>query len=373
MARLDIALLGPLSVSLDGHELEMRGAKPRALLAALALHRESVVPVGVLVTYLWDEPIPERAEHTLQQHVSSLRKIVEPGRRSPTTAERLVTRDPGYLLHVDALDVDEFESGSTRGADAYERGDLDTALIELNGAMARIRDRPLADVRSSMRLEAAAIRLEERVHATAEIRVDILLARGAHQEAIVLLEPMIEQQPYRENLRAQLMLALYRSHRQTEALGVFRATRALMVEQLGVEPGRSLRELEEAILRQDPSLDHGVIPRNQVSSTFRADESPDYGWIELPDGQVIALAGPIVVGRGPDTDVRLVDSRVSREHARIELRDDGPYVVDLGSTNGTSVNEVRVDDRPLVDGDAVSLGGVVLRYRASTPTAIGPG
>src|SRR5438477_13058998 len=106
-----------------------------------------------------------------------------------------------------------------------------------------------------MRLYGAALRIDEQVLAANEARFDLLLELGRHTEVLAAIEPLVEREPYRERFRSQQMLALYRAHRQTDALAVFRATRELLVEQLGVEPGRALRELEEAILRQDPALD----------------------------------------------------------------------------------------------------------------------
>ena len=179
-----------------------------------------------------------------------------------------------------------------------------------------VRGAALADVRQTMRLDGTARRIDEQVLAANDARLDLLLDLGRHAEVLAAVEALVEREPYRERFRAQQMLALYRAHRQTDALAVFRATRELLVEQLGVEPGRALRELEDAILRQDPALDATpATGRARLTSTVRAGAPSERGWIELPDGQAIAVVDTMVIGRSPDAAIRLVDSRVSREHA----------------------------------------------------------
>jgi hypothetical protein len=219
-----------------------------------------------------------------------------------------------------------------------------------------------------MRLDGAARRVDEQVLAAHEARFDLLLELGRHADVLAEVEALVEAEPYRERLRAQQMLALYRAHRQTDALAVFRATRILLVEGLGVEPARALRELEQAILRQDPELDvvsaSGSLP---LSRTVRAGAPSEPGWIELPDGQAIAVVDTMVIGRSPDAAIRLVDSRVSREHARVETDESGVRIVDLGSTNGITVNGEQIETIALSDGDAVGLGGVIVRYHTTTP------
>ena len=365
MVRLDVGVLGSLTVSRDGMPLDVRGAKQRALLATLALHHDRVVASDTIVTFLWDEPFPERADHALQQHVSALRKALHPDR---TLESPLVTRDPGYELRVAAFDLDRFTDETATAGRDERAGDVTGALHALDAALATVRGTALADVRQTMRLDGAARRIDEQVLSTTESRVDLLLALGRNAEVLNEVEALVEREPYRERLRAQQMLALYRKHRQTDALAVYRTTRRLLVDELGVEPGRALRELEEAILRQDPALDTTTsIGSPVVTSTIRAGEQSERGWIELPDGQAIAVVDTMVVGRGPEAAIRLVDSRVSREHARVDADVDGVRIVDLGSTNGTTVNGARVECAVLDDGDAVSLGGVVVRYHTSTP------
>ncbi len=180
----------------------------------------------------------------------------------------------------------------------------------------------------------------------------------------VEIEVLVEYQPFRERLRYLQMLALYRSGRQTDALAAFRATRTALIEELGVEPGAELRDLEQRILDQDPTLDGAPVAiARSVHSTFRTEQPVPFGWIELPDGQAIALQALTSIGRADDADLRLVDSRVSREHAQIERAGDDMVLSDLGSTNGTAVNGVRIDTCILNPGDVVSVGGLQFVYR----------
>ena len=360
-----VHLLGPVGASVDGVERVVRGAKPRALLAVLAFRHDQVVSVVELVDSLWDEPAPAGAEHTLQQHVSSLRKLLEPDRSALEAPSILLTRSPGYLLHVDSLDSDEFERSAAEGFAATQSGRWTDAVDAFDAALACWHGPALGDARSSQRLSAIATGLEQRRLAVVEARIEGRLASGGHVAVIPELEQLIGEHPYRERLRAQLMLALYRSDRQAEALGAYRAARELLVDELGIDPSSALADLEQAILDHDPALlVSAAAPLDVLEKTFGADAPRSMGWIELPDGQIIALTNrPSAIGRSPSADIRLVDSRVSREHARIDTETGTPTLVDLGSTNGTTVNGEVISTRALRDGDTIGLGGVELRFR----------
>lgn len=371
MTSLDVQLLGPVTTKLDGQPIDIGGAKPRSVLAVLALSHGAVVSASALVSYLWDEPIPDRAEHTLQQHISALRKaLVAPGEPS-RGGSPLVTRPPGYLLELTALDVDELDRHERLAREQLSQRDVQHGLESIEAALALVRGPALANVRGTARIEATALRLDERILTLGEDRAETLLALGRHREVAVEIEVLVEQEPFRERLRFLQMLALYRSGRQTDALAAFRSTRTALIEELGVEPGPELRELEQRILEQDPALDlaPAAVPRT-VHSTIRAEQQVAFGWIELPDGQAIALQASTRIGRAEDAQVHLVDSRVSREHALIERNGDDMVLTDLGSTNGTAVNGRRVSKWSLEDGDVVSVGGTQLVYRDVSAEAV---
>ena len=232
---MDFRILGPLEVLDDGRALDLGGAKQRAALAMLAVHANRVVAQERLIEALWDEEPPETARKALQVYVSQLRKVL--GR------ERLETKPRGYLLRLepDELDLTRFEllrdSGKPGQALQLWRGD------------------PLADFADQRFAEPEIARLEELRLACLEQRVELDLADGRHAELIGELEALVRLHPLREHLRAQLMLALYRSGRQAEALEAYQAARAALVDGLGLEPGPELRELHQQILTQDPALD----------------------------------------------------------------------------------------------------------------------
>jgi DNA-binding SARP family transcriptional activator len=244
----EFRLLGPLEVVVGGDPVRLDAEKPRALLALLLLNRNRVVPTDVLVEELWGEGAPARATKTLQVYVSQLRKVLG--------AERLVTRPPGYELQVadGELDLDRFDR---LAADARERlaaGDAGAAARLLEEALELWRGPPLREFRTEPFADAAASRLDEVRLAAQEDLLEARVDAGRHAEALPELEALVSGQPLRERPRELLMVALYRSGRQADALELYRRTRELYVDELGIEPGPALQELERAVLRQDPSL-----------------------------------------------------------------------------------------------------------------------
>ena len=239
---MDVRLLGPVEASVDRRPVPLGGAKPRALLAILALSAAKTVSAERLIEGLWGEEPPATAAKTLQAYVSRLRRALE----ASGDGTSIVTRPRGYELRVAPDDVDarRFERLVTRGAPRE--------------ALALWRGRALEDVADEPFAAVEIRRLEELRLAAIEQAVDDDLAAGRHRELVGELEAMVAEQPLRERLRGQLMLALYRSGRQADALAAYRDARATLVDQIGVEPGIELRRLHEAILRHDPSLEGGA-------------------------------------------------------------------------------------------------------------------
>ena len=232
---MDFRILGPLEVSEGGRTLDLGGPKQRALLALLVLEANRVVSSDRLIAALWDEERPESARKALQVYVSQLRKVL--GR------DRLVTRAPGYLIRVetDELDLDRFERLRAEG--------------RLDEALALWRGTALAEFSEGRFAQGETARLDELRLATLEERLDRDLAEGRHRELVGELDALARDHPLRERLRAQQMLALYRAGRQADALEAYRQARDALVDELGIEPGRPLRDLHQAILNQDPGLD----------------------------------------------------------------------------------------------------------------------
>jgi predicted ATPase/DNA-binding SARP family transcriptional activator len=242
--RFEFRLLGPLEVACDGDVLSVARPRQRALLALLLLHANEVVSRERLVDRLWGEEPPRAAANALQVAVHGLRKVL--GR------QRILTRGSGYVLRVDPgeLDLDLFRQLVERS-----RGQEPAAAAKsLGEALALWRGPALADVGDAPFARPERGRLEELRLAAREQRLEAELALGRHAELVGELESLIAEQPFRERLRRLLILALYRSGRQAEALAAYHDARAALVEELGIEPGHELRDLERAILRQDPAL-----------------------------------------------------------------------------------------------------------------------
>lgn len=250
---MDFRILGPLEVRDGDRRVELGGPRPRALLAILILDAGSVIPADQLVDELWGEAPPKSAPHLLHVYVSSLRKAFGLG----GGRERLVTRAPGYQLEADDDEIDacRFERLLGAGRRALAAGDAAWASETLREALALWRGPALADFTYEPFAQAEIARMEELRVVAREDRIEAELALGHEPEVIGELEALIAESPFRERPRAQLMLALYRSGRQAEALEVYREARRVLLDELGIEPGPSLKRLEQAILRQDSELE----------------------------------------------------------------------------------------------------------------------
>ena len=235
---IDFRLLGPFEASVP-----LPGGKPKALLARLLLERGRVVSIDALVEALWDGP-PASASKILQGHVSALRKALG--------ADAIETRAPGYVIRSGSSDLARFEELTERArteADAERRARL------LREALGLWRGEPLAEFRREPFAQTAAMRLTELRLEACIRRIEADLELGRHEQLVGELAALVEQEPLREPLRGLLMLALYRSGRQVDALASYRDGRRAMAEELGIEPGRELQALERAILQHDPRLD----------------------------------------------------------------------------------------------------------------------
>jgi YVTN family beta-propeller protein len=245
---VEFGVLGPIEVRESGRELPLGGPKQRALLAFLLLRANEAVSRDRLIEALWGERPPATAAHTLDTYVSRLRKLLGD--------DRLTRRPPGYLLRVQPgeLDLDRFDELVARGREQLAAGQAHEAAESLVSALGIWRGPALADVLYEPFASFDAEPLEDRRLSALEDRVESELASGRSSELIPELEQLVRDHPFRERLLGQLMLALYRSGQQARALEAYRAGRRRLAEELGLEPGASLRELEQRILAQDPAL-----------------------------------------------------------------------------------------------------------------------
>jgi YVTN family beta-propeller protein len=279
---MQFRILGPLEVERNGGRVALGGAKQRAVLAVLLLHGNRVVSRDRLIEAVWGERAPESAYSALQGYVSALRKTLG--------ADLIVTRAPGYVLEAEptSIDLGRFESLVAEGSAALAAGDAGRASQQLREALDLWRGEPLADLDSVGFVQIERVRLEELRLSAVEERLDADLALGRHAELVAELHALVREHPLRERLRAQLMLALYRSGRQAEALDVYQQGRRLLAQELGLEPGEGLKRLEHAILEQDPAL--GAPPR------AAARRAPTRG--RRPSGRALVSALTIVVLAG---------------------------------------------------------------------------
>jgi DNA-binding SARP family transcriptional activator len=249
---VEFSILGPLEVRHEGRPVHIGGAKERALLAFLLLHAGEPVSVDRLIDELWGDSPPATARKSVQVRVAGLRRAVR--------GDVLLTRGDAYLVRLEPnqLDLHRFEQLLSDGSDALAAGDPSAAVTTLHEALGLWRGPALADFAYESFAQPAIARLDElRAHAL-ELRIEAQLELGLHARVIADLEDLVAAHPFRERLRVQLMLALYRDGRQAEALGVYRRTREEFVTELGIEAGPTLQKLQQAILRQDPSLDGPV-------------------------------------------------------------------------------------------------------------------
>jgi peptide/nickel transport system substrate-binding protein len=295
---VEFTVLGALAVSHEGRQLPLGSRKQRAVLAILLLRANEAVTPDALIDELWGEHPPPSAAHTLQVYVSRLRAGLRAG---GAPEDILVTRPAGYMLRVGfhELDLDRFEHLAAEGRRALEAGSPKRAADKLREALATWKGAPLADLAFEPFARVDVERLEERRLAALEDRIEADLALGRHDALVAELKGLVERHPLRERLRGQLMLALYRAGRHADALTTYREARDHLVYELGLEPSKALQALEQAVLRQDASLDRVPATAERLSvvtvvsdpeatgSEAWADGSPLPDRHEVPPGDEI--------------------------------------------------------------------------------------
>lgn len=255
--RLRFAVLGAFRAERDGQAIALGPRLQRTLLAILVVEAGHVVPADRLIDLLWRDEPPAAATASLQAYVSQLRRVLEPGRPARAPAAVLVTQDPGYLLRADDDDIDarRFDALARQAHDCLAAGDTVTAAAHLDEALALWRGDPLVEFAGEPWAVPTAARLAEAHDQAMEDRIDIWLSLGKHAQAASELEALVEDRPLRERRWEQLVLAAYRSGRQADALRAYQRCRVVLADGLGIEPGPRLRQLEAAVLAQDPALD----------------------------------------------------------------------------------------------------------------------
>ncbi|MYZ38869.1 MULTISPECIES: AfsR/SARP family transcriptional regulator [unclassified Streptomyces] len=257
---MEIGVLGPLVVSIDGTSVVPSAAKPRQLLALLAVNARRDVNVTTLTEELWESSPPSGPSGVVQTYVKQLRRAIAGalGPEHECAPKEVLSRSyVGYALNMPApvMEADLFQQLTARGLRALAAADDETASKLLGEALAMWRGPGLADVRIGPALRVELLRLDEARRSALEGRITADLRLGRHAEVIGELFALTERFPYQESLHGLLMLALYRSGRSWQALEIFRKLRASTAEELGIEPSLRVQKLHRAILAADPGLD----------------------------------------------------------------------------------------------------------------------
>jgi DNA-binding SARP family transcriptional activator len=300
VAPLRVGVLGPVTVWREGHELGAGQPRQLAVLGVLASRANRVVSRGELVDAVWGEEPPASAENGIYTYVAGLRRVLEPDaheggsarpRRGPGLV--LVSSGGGYLLRLGPGDLDaaHFEECLDRARGLRAAGDTDAAACAVNEALALWRGQPFAGVPGPF-AEAERHRLAELRTTAAEERADLMLDQGQHVAAVPELTALTAEHPLRERARGLLMIALYRSGRQAEALRAFRDARERLADELGISPGAELTRLHERLLAMDPALDPPPARRGDLPARVAPSAA-------APTGVLTAAASPVTGPSGP--------------------------------------------------------------------------
>jgi DNA-binding SARP family transcriptional activator/ABC-type glycerol-3-phosphate transport system substrate-binding protein len=278
---VEFHVLGSVEVVEDGQRLMVASGRQLALLAFLVIHANRVVSTGRIIDELWGDEPPDSGAKTVAFHISRLRDALEPGRSRGSLNGVIATETAGYVLRVEPnlIDAVRFERLAAEGR-ALLPSDPDTARARLGEALALWHGEPYAGVADESFAQPEIRRLDELHLRAREDRLEADLALGRHADVIDELQALVAQEPLRERLRGQLMVALYRAGRQAEALRIYGEGRRVLGDELGIDPGPELQQLEGWILRQDPRLDPPA-RRRVVRNPYKG--LRPFGEVDRPD------------------------------------------------------------------------------------------
>jgi DNA-binding SARP family transcriptional activator/tetratricopeptide (TPR) repeat protein len=336
---VEFGLLGPLVVGASGSRVNVSAGKQRVLLAALLLRANQVVPAADLAEAVWDGCPPGTSRVTLQNYVKRLRQAL-----GPAGYERIVTRPAGYLIEVGhgELDLAVFADLRQASRAAASAGAWEMVSARLGMALALWRGEPLADVPSQVLAAAEVPRLAEMRLETQEARIGADLHLGLHRELIAELQALTAAEPLRERLHELLMLALYRSGQQAAALAVYRQARRHLVEEVGIEPGPALRELNQRILRSDRAL---LLPPPAAGGAGPQPVSPpgERRGAAADSGEAVAVRPMMLPAAVPDFTGRSRELRELRALSEMPGQPGGPVLITaIGGTAGVGKTALAV-------------------------------
>lgn len=358
---LDFGVLGPLQLRIAGQPVALGTPKQRAVLAMLVMSRNRPVSSDALVTAAWEQFPPPEPKASLHSYVSNLRKLI--GSSGADGRSVLAAAPPGYRLSVadPHCDIGRFVAAKNAGVQAAAENRFEQASAHLAEALAQWRGPVLDDLRDFEFVGPFATALtEDKVVAhTAHAEAEIACNRG--HAVIGTLEQLVAEHPYREPLWAQLIIAYYLSDRQSDALDAYQRLRTTLADDLGIDPGPTVRRLAERILRQEP-LDARrsarttavhQISRIDLRTAVNTQSAP--AQLRAESGRVHPLAAAATrIGRLPDNDIVLDDVRVSRHHAVLIDTGTSFVITDLRSANGVEVGGRRIrGTATLAHGDRI--------------------
>ena len=350
-------------MTIDGTQVPLGTPKQRAVLAMLVMNRNRPVGVESLITAAWEQWPPPGARASLHSYVSNLRRLLDGAGVAGRTA--LPSAPPGYRLNVPDSDCDigRFIINKTAGVQAAAAGRFEEASRHLSAALAQWRGPVLEDLRDFEFVAAFATALVEDKMLAHTARAEAEIACGRGYVVIGELEWLTVEHPYREPLWAQLITAYYVTERQSDALHAYQRLRTTLAEDLGIDPGPTIRALHERILRQDP-LDVqraakaaaadtvvGINQRTAVGARAAVARLRDRSGRTYP-----LVAAATRIGRLPDNDIVLDDADVSRHHAVLIDTGTSFVITDLRSANGVDVAHQRIrGSAALADGDVIGI------------------
>ncbi len=365
------SILGPLSIERDGRPLDIGGPKQRLLLGLLLLSAGQVVSSDRLIDGLWQATHRDRSPSSLHVSIAKLRRALSDGDRSDD--QLIETVRPGYRVAVDEsnLDLLRFRTLADRARRDMASGDLDAASQGFHEALALRRGELLADLAEHAQVQEESVHVERAMTGVAVDAYRCDLQLGRHTEAVAGLGRLFDEHPFDERLCGLLMVALYRTGRQADALEVARHLRQHLADELGVEPGPEVTELERRILQHDPNLaaqPSDADTLDERSTLVRSSQSAPTASLRIGDRHVPINRVVTTIGRRRDQAVMVPDLDVSRHHAEIRMSDNGFLLTDVGSVNGTRVDGVRITQHRLRDGEVIEVGSTKMIFEQDPST-----
>jgi SARP family transcriptional regulator, regulator of embCAB operon len=361
--RLEFGLLGPLEMSVDGALVPLGTPKQRAVLAMLLMNRNSPVGVERLISALWEGWPPSGARASIHSYVSNLRKLLGGAGIDPRAV--LAAAPPGYRINIgeNTCDLGRFIAEKTAGVHAAAAGQFAQASQHLSAALAEWRGPVLEDLRDFQFVDTFATSLMEEKILVHTAKAEAEIACGRASAVITELEALTAEHPYREPLWAQLITAYYLTDRQSDALAAYRRVKTTLADELGIDPGPTLRALNDRILRQE-SLDvkksaqtTAVGTVTELDQRTKISGQMAVAYLHEASGRSYPLqAAATRIGRLSDNDIVLTSANVSRHHAVIVDTGTSYIINDLRSSNGVHVQHERIRSAAtLKDGDHVRI------------------